>query len=212
MTTQLALYNNALLLIGERNLASLAENREPRRVLDAVWNDDAIKRCLEQGSWNFAIRTVRLDYEPSIQPDFGYQYAFEHPDDYVRLLGLSLDEYFNTPNNDYADEAGYWYASNSELYVRYVSMDASYGGDLSRWPGTFCEYVEHYLASKAVKRLTNNQTDQEVLKRDLKRKLTDARSKDALNDPVGFPPPGNWTRSRMGGNQRDGGNRNKLIG
>ena len=33
---QLSLYNNALTVLGERKIASLTENREPRRVLDDV--------------------------------------------------------------------------------------------------------------------------------------------------------------------------------
>ena len=41
MITRLQLYNSALLLLGERNLASLSENREPRRLLDHVWDTGA---------------------------------------------------------------------------------------------------------------------------------------------------------------------------
>jgi hypothetical protein len=36
--SKLKLYNDALGILGERRLASLTENREPRRVLDEVWD------------------------------------------------------------------------------------------------------------------------------------------------------------------------------
>jgi len=211
-TSQLQIYNEALVILGERQLGNLAENREPRRVLDAIWNEGTITRCLEQGQWNFAIRTVKLSYDPLITPDAGYQYAVQHPDDYVRLVGISLDERFNTPLNAYSDEGSYWYNDNQEIYVRYVSSDADFGANFDLWPGTFVNYVAYYMAEKAVRRLTQNQTDREVLKRDARKALVDARSKDALGDPTKFLPTGSWVRTRVGGVYRDGGNRNSLIG
>ncbi len=38
---QLSLYNRALLIMGQRFLSDLSEEREPRRLLDQVWNDGA---------------------------------------------------------------------------------------------------------------------------------------------------------------------------
>lgn len=81
MTTQLDIYNGALLHCGERFLASLTEQREPRRLLDRVWSSNGVKTCLEQGQWNFAMRTIQIDYDPSIAPSFGYARAFQKPND-----------------------------------------------------------------------------------------------------------------------------------
>ncbi|HET99682.1 MAG TPA: hypothetical protein ENH89_04810, partial [Aurantimonas coralicida] len=66
-TDQLALYNIALAAVGERSIASLTEGREPRRLLDEIWNRGAgaIEYFLEQGYWNFAIRTVQIDRSTS---------------------------------------------------------------------------------------------------------------------------------------------------
>ena len=79
MTTQLDLYNGALLQVGERFLASLTEQREPRRLLDQVWAANGVKTCLEEGQWPFAMRTVQVDYDPSITPTFGYARVFQKP-------------------------------------------------------------------------------------------------------------------------------------
>jgi len=76
---QLGLYNMACTLCGERVLASLTENRESRRLLDQAWTDGnggAIQFCLEQGLWSWAIRSMAYTYSPSVQPLYGYQYAF----------------------------------------------------------------------------------------------------------------------------------------
>lgn len=142
MATQLSIYNGALRILGERKLASLSENREPRRLLDAAWGAGAsegqIRLCLEMGQWTFATRTVMIDYSPSVDPPFGYRYAFDHPDDLIRTVGVFCDEYCTQPLLQYATERGYWYASQQSIYVQYVSSHASYGGDTSQWTEIFC--------------------------------------------------------------------------
>lgn len=198
MASKLSLYNGALRLLGERKLASLTENREPRRVLDDAWDSDALRYCLEQGLWNFATRTVELTYSPSVDPDFGYQYAFDKPTDFVRLVGISLDEYFASPFNSWTDEAGFWFCDNDTIYVRYVSDDASYGADYSLWPETFAKYVEGFLAMEVAPRILQNAAKEDKIDKMLRKLLTDARSKDAMNEPTKFLPPGSWSRSRAG--------------
>lgn len=203
MTTRLSLYNGALLLIGERKLASLSESREPRRVLDDVWDDGAVDYCLEQGLWNFAMRTVEVSYDPDVTPDFGLAYAFSKPDDWVRTAALCSDEYFNDPVTRYADERDYWFADLDTLYVKYVSNDDEYGNDLSLWPQSFVKYVHAYLAEEICERITQHESKLDGIQRKLKKRLSDARSKDAINAPVKFPPAGGWTSARMRGARRD---------
>ena len=154
MASRLGIYNDALGMIGERELANLTENREPRRKLDSVWNRGFVDFVLSRGYWNFATRTLKLDFSTSITPAFGYLRAFDHPTDYIRLVSISEDEYFNDVLNRYVDEGAYWYADGDILYIRYVSNDASFGGDLSKWPEQFAEYAASHMAVKALPRLT----------------------------------------------------------
>jgi len=76
MATKLGLFNGALLMLGERSLATLTENREPRRLLDIVWDGGGVRTCLEAGIWNFAVRAARIEYDPSAEPGFGLDRAF----------------------------------------------------------------------------------------------------------------------------------------
>ena len=78
---KLALYNGSLALLGARKLASLTENQLSRRELDGVFSRGGIRTCLQLGQFNFAIRTVQLDYSPSVEPPFGYTHAFDKPTD-----------------------------------------------------------------------------------------------------------------------------------
>lgn len=212
MTSRLTLYNGALMICGERKLASLTENREPRRLLDDVWTRGAVRFCLEQGQWKFAQRTSKLIYDPSITPSFGYQRGFEKPTDWVRTTKLCSDESFTMPLLRYQEEAGFIFADMDNIYVSYVSDDTTYGSDLSLWPETFREYVECYLASRIVRRLTQSGPTEDMVRTDLKRLLIDARSKDALQGPTAMVPNGTWSESRRGRVRRDNGSRTQLIG
>jgi hypothetical protein len=219
-TSRLELYNDALLVCGERSLASLTENQESRFLLDQVWkNGRGIKYCLEQAQWHFAMNTVQLDYEPGITPPFGLRRAFTKPDDWVITSGVFEDEYQRDPLTQYADEVGYWYADRDLIYVKYVSDAVTFGLDLARWPETFTEYVAAYLASKIIRKLPGGA--EKVIdicddrKGVLHKALVKAKNKAAMTQPQTFPRRGSWVRARQAGKNgfhNDGGSQNNLIG
>lgn len=215
MTDQLSLYNGALRLLGQRKLASLAEDSEPRHLLDDVWGEGAIDACLEEGLWNFATRTVRLDYNPAVEPDFGFQRAFDKPTDWIRTTGVATDGYFRCRMTDdmVKDEGSFWYADIDTIYVRFVSNDSSYGSDLTRWPQSFINFSEAYLALKISPRIVKAANARAELQKIYQGLLTKARGKDAMNEGTAFPPPGGWVTARRGSSGRtDRGGRNNLIG
>lgn len=212
MPSQKSIYNGALTVLGERKLDTLAENREPRYKLDDVWSNEFIDRVLQHGQWNFATRAAKIEASTTITPDFGYQSAFEKPDDFIRTVGVNQDEYFKQPLTQYMDEARTWFADLETLYVRYVSNDSQFGGDLSLWPPNFTEYVEHYLAYKVAPRLTGLSVDIDALKKLVDDRLNDAQATDAMEQPAKFPPKGSWASSRQGFRSGERGKRNQLIG
>lgn len=212
MPSKLTVFNGALREIGERKLSSLTENREPRRVLDSVWDNDFIRQCLSEGLWNFAMRTVELTYSPSVSPDFGYTRAFDKPTDWVRTASMSADDRFATPLLQYNDEAGYWFADLDTLYVRYVSDDDEYGADLSLWSPKFTLFVETELAARTAKRITGSDSEAAAIRKRADDALKKARSVDAMDEPTKMIPRGSWVTARGGRSRRDRGNRGSLIG
>jgi hypothetical protein len=201
MTDKLSLFNAALRELGERKLSSLAENREPRRVLDDVY-DQTIKFCLESGAWNFALRTLRIEPDDSLTIDFGYQYGFTKPVDWLRTVGLSTDERLYDPLIQYSDERGYWWADATPLYVRYISNDEAYGMDLTAWPESFTRYVELSLAHRASLGVVGSESTRKRVEGEMRKAMTHAKSRDAMNDPPAFAPTGSWVRARAGGHYR----------
>ena len=220
MATQLSLYNAALLLIGERKLASLVENREPRRALDAVWDlkgdgtSSFVNFVLEAGQWKFALKTVRLQVSADVIPAFGYTYAYKQPVDYVRIVAISLAEYMALPVNEYQAEGLHWFLDQDEVYMTYVSNSApACGTGLAEWPPHFTQYAETLLASKVCKRLTGDDQLWKDLVALSARYLAKAEAIDAMAGPTKFLPPGAWTQSRnTRGGRRDNGSRSRLTG
>jgi len=200
VTDKLTLYNLVLGHLRERRLASLSENREPRRVLDDFF-DQVQQECLEEGLWNFMIRAVSEDASATVVPGFGWKYAFTIPLDWVRTVLISTVETFSPPLLDYAEETGYWYANWTPLFIRYQSSDTLYGKNLGAWSGVFTAFVALKLAEEACGKITGSTTLLEGptgISARLKRARTKAKSNDAMNQPPGEMPTGTWARSRRG--------------
>ena len=209
---KLSIYNGALTFIGERKLSALTDNVESRRLLDDVWDGGGVDKCLEQGQWKFAMRTSMLDYSSSVTPSFGYEYAFEKPSDLIKLCALCSDEFFDTPLLQYTEEAGFWFASLDTIYIQYVSNDGSYGTDYSLWPGSFKSFVEAWFGCEIVLKITQSETKEDAKKKELKKILTEAKSKTAMDGPTKFLPVGTFRTARHSGRIGDNGYRSRLIG
>lgn len=215
MASQLSLYNDALMLCGERPLATLTDNVEGRRLLDTVWNNGGVDICLSAAFWDFAVRTQMLDYDPDEDPAFGYSYAFTIPSDLVKVMAICTDEYLRTPMTEYTREAGYWYADLTPIYVQYISNESTqYGGDIGNWPQEFKEFVAAHFAKQIVYAVSKDADRIQLVNDAYKQRKHDAKNEAMLAQPPSFYPTGSWVRSRVGGSSRyDGGNKNgPLIG
>lgn len=218
MATRLQIYNNALQVLGQPFIASLTENTRSRRELDQAWDSGAPDYCLEQGQWQFALRTEKIEPDPDTDTQFGFANAFNKPIDWILTSALCSDERFDTPLLAYTDETDFWFADITPIYVKYVSNDDNYGNNLARWPTTFQDYVATYLAGKVCLSVG---AGSEMLSALMKPKdgllaiaLTKARSRAAMTQPTRFAARGSWVNARNGRSNgyRDRGNPGSLIG
>lgn len=217
MADRLSIYNDALLLCGESRLKTLTDNREARHTLDTVWNNGAINACLEEAIWNFAVRATRPTYATDIEPPWGYRRAYQKPDDWIQTDAIASDEFFASPLTRFEDEGGYWYCDLDEIFVRYVSNDASYGNDMGKWTQSFTDYVSAHLAQRIVKKLTKDKQRHQMVEVELRDRRLNAKNKDARGEPTRFRAPGAWSSSRYGrrgsrGPRGDGGSPGSLTG
>lgn len=201
--TKLSIANGALRILREGSITQneLTNNtREAARLFNAVWDDGGVDACLQAGEWRFARRTVVLDASPSIEPDFGLQYVFEKPTDWVRTVGLWSDEMLSCPlvDTQMREEAGYWFAAYETIYATYISNDASYGNDYSLWSNSFLKFVQAYFASEIAGPLSSEGIDAVKMKNMY---LKEARSVDGLSDTSRTLPAGSWVSARMSGSR-----------
>ena len=215
--SQLSLYNGALSICGERRLAALSDDREARYLLDDAWGRGAVKYCLERAFWNFAVRSVKATATTStaVTVSFGSSEVYDKPSDWVRTITMASNEAFSNLLTDvsYKDEGGYWFSTINPLYVRYISNGSGFGNDFNLWTEGFARVVESYLAVQIAPHLKKSAVDQAKIEKTHADFLRVAKSTDAMNEGVSFPPEGSWTRARRGGRNRgDRGNPNQLTG
>lgn len=213
--TKLQLYNIAAFAIGEEKFTDISEDRESRRAMDEVYDRGKgfVFAVLEQGHWNHGMRAVKVDASTSVTPAFGFTFAHDKPTDFVKLNMISADESFTEPLNQYEFEGDYIYTFVDPLYMRYVSNDALFGGDFSRWPDSFSEWAGTWLAKQIAPKSLSEPDYKDLLDKE-KKLLRTARARDASMEPTRFVPLSTWARSRYGrtGTRRDRGSRGSLTG
>jgi len=195
MADRLEIYTGALRLLGPSELASLTEDRPERHKLDAAWNT-SVKYLLSKGMWNFAIRTVEIGYAEDVEPLFGFQHAFNKPDDWIRTVSISATANFLEGILRYEDETSYWHTDFETIYVRYVSNDDAYGWNVGAWGEPFAKALEAYLAFECGLPISADRGNRNDLYTLYKTRLNEAKTLDAVDERVRTSPPGRWTRSR----------------
>lgn len=214
---RLAIYNDALVSILGEDRVFADEDSKAKRVMDMIWNGDsghaAVANALERHGWNFAMRTQELYPEASFTTQFGEEFVFAIPDDYARLESLATEPGFAVPltARAYRVEAGFVYADMDLLYIRYVSVDPTYGLNSALWPAGFKKYLAGYLAFEAAEALTNDSSKQDRAAFRMEQSIAGAKAIDGMAEGAKFPPTGSWARTRLGSRRGDGGYRTSLI-
>ena len=198
MATKLRLYKAAARHCEQRQVTSLTETTVTRRALDDIYDDGFLDGILEDGDWEFAMRFVKIEENTSVEPSFGYQKAFDRPSDFVRLNMISADEYLQTPLRAYRINPDYFFADIDPLYLRYVSNDSSYGGDLSNWTQSVNEYAGYKLAKHLAVALNLPAGKIDRLDDRCMKSLKNARTKDAILNPTKFRAEGRWASAKRG--------------
>lgn len=212
MATKLGLFNGALLELGHAALSDTGEAVEAGRLLVERYSQ-TVSECLASGSWNFAMETIQADYDTGVTPNFGFSKVFAKPSDWLRTYAVSADENFSVPLLQYYDDANFWSADVSPIYVRYVSNDTGLGFELNRWTPAFTRFVELSLAERVGYRITQSDSKMEAVEDRARAARKFAIGQDTMNEPQPkFAPPGSWTTARGGATNRDRGSRSSLTG
>ena len=152
-TTQLSLYKEALLLVGERTLDDLADDVESRHQLDIAY-ENAADYCLELISPVFARTTLKLITFVT-SDNHAYDNVFTLPADYLSMVEVYSDEKLDQPINRYIIEGDTLACNYSAIYLRYTSN----ARELAIWDGGFAKVVAAYLATEIAPRIAPDETE-----------------------------------------------------
>lgn len=181
MAEKLRIYNDALFELETRPITGLTDDRPERRGLDYLW-PSVEEFLLEAGMWNFALRVEELQPSDTATTSFGWTYVYEFPDDYVKTIAVSEDEWLQNTLRSFSNEGDYLMAEIDPLYLGYVSNDIEYGRDVGKWPPTFARAFALELAARGSGNIGSlSSAKREKLRGEADKMRKKARSKDAFN-------------------------------
>jgi hypothetical protein len=195
----LSIYNDALFILGQEQLISVNDDSQRRSVLDAALSQSTVEFHLEDTAWKFALASGKIDYNPSVEPSWGYRRAFDKPADLLSIDGVFYDEYMRSPLKDYSDEGGYFFADVDSLYFQYISNNTL--SQPSTWPAYFRKVISAELAFASAGVLGGDAVKAAIV---LEARVSSAKSNDAMQSPPRILAPGNWARSRNQGSSGRG--------
>lgn len=171
-TSPVEICNSALARVGSERITSLSDDNPRARMLNEQY-DKVRKSILRAHPWNFAKRRVELA-AITTEPEFGWDYYFQLPDDCLRVLVIDDEE------APWAVEGRYLACDNSTVEILYIS-DVS---DTQQFDPHFDEALAAQIAANISYFLTQSVTLRQDLMREAKELLATARS---FNGQEGSP-------------------------
>lgn len=193
------IYNRALQILGLEEINSNTDDSVRKVKLDVALSSDLVESLLEDTAWHWAITTVKIQENPSLEPEWGFRTVFDKPDNIQRLDGVFVDEYLQVPLKNYKDEGEYIFAEQSEIYVQYVNRD--YLNDPATWPVHFKRLVAAAMARDAAPSFQKNAQEKYDILATFKEAQLESKNIDTMQSPPRIISNGSWTSSRFRGNQ-----------
>ena len=185
-----ALYNKALEILELDPINSNDDESERKIALDYALDNKAVETVFELIAWDFPIKSVKLEYDTSVTPEWGYQYAFAVPSDLVRIESFASDEYFRNPVN-YLQEGDYYFCDENIIYLKYVANTLFANPD--GWP----TYIFNLVAAEMARRSTRLPgTDKSHVEFKYQEYKEEAYNTDAQRNSPQVITEGNWNRAR----------------
>lgn len=194
------IYNDALQILGLDEITTNDDDSNRRSKLDRTLDSGLVADILEDTGWQFGFQSIKIYFDPSVEPSFGHRYAIPKPTDLHRLDGIYTDEHMVVPMDRYADENSYWFCAYQEAYVMYISKNFLANPDA--WPNFFRRYVAATMAKDAAPTLDLKPDREDRVNAVYEERKSSAMATDAMQSPPRKIAEGNWTQSRFRGGFR----------
>jgi len=199
------IYNDALLILGLDEITSNNDDSDRRAKLDRALDAGLVESVLEDTSWTFGLSSVKITFDPSLEPEFGYTRVHQKPSDMQIINGVYQDEYMREALRYYKDEGSHFFSDLDTIYVEFVSTD--FLTNPSNWPAYFRRLIAGKLARDAAASI-NEQPENIKIRIQRSEAAYQDRKEDAMSIDVMNAPPrilarGEWTSARFRGGDRN---------
>lgn len=200
MATKTEIFNRALIKLGVNTVTSPDDPSEQARKCSAVYSS-LLKAELRKNPWTFAVTRVELAALAET-PAFGWQYGYQLPADFVRVVQIGEYWEFNQirvatdqPTVPYTIE-GRKILTNyaAPLRIRYVH---NVEDDTETWDHLFVEAFSCRLGVEVCESLTKNQTKLANMLRLYKDAVAEAKRLNAIELPPVPLADNSWITTRI---------------
>jgi len=194
------IYNDALLVMGLEEITTNTDDSNRRTKLDRAVDTGIVAQLLEITGWTFATTTTQSNYDPSVEPAWGFSRAHSYPVNMHRIDGYFYDEYLQQPLKLYTDEGDKIFTDQDTIYVQYISTN--FLTNPSNWPAHFKALVAARMATDAAASLRREGADPVRAKEIYDDRESSSKSIDAMAAPPRKLANGSWAASRFRGGYR----------
>jgi hypothetical protein len=169
MASQVEITNLALSRIGANTITSLTDGTAEQKLAVVTW-DIARRACLRDHAWNFACKDVELN-QISGYTAFEYDYAYQLPSDYIRLL-----QFYGNPN--FRVQGRRILTDETVCKIKYI-YDVT---DSPDWDASFTDLMAQRMAVDMAYALTKSQSSADSMYAIYNQKLKLAKHIDSTED------------------------------
>lgn len=191
--------NLALGRLGAGRIASFVDGTQPATIMN-LYYEITRQQCLNAYAWQFAKKRASLP-QLTEAPAFGFQYQYELPSDFLRLL--QVGDYY--PRYDYSlvvnkNTSEYQIEGNRILTNMQAPLNITYIADIqdtTKFTPLFAKYFYTTLAFEACEQITQSNTKADALFQEATLALKKAIMAEKVQMPPEQMPSGAVTDARL---------------
>ncbi len=186
LVTQIGVCNSALIKVGAELISDITQTDRSARLLKNLW-DHVRDQVLRDHPWHFAVKRVVLA-PTGTAPAFDYDYAYDLPNDWIRVLRM---------DDDHID----WILENGQILTNESTLNCIYifrQDDPSLWDASFGEAFAWKLAEQIAYPLTQSLALKQEMTKSYKEALSLARSMNGVEGIMRGLIANTWTDQRLG--------------
>ena len=189
MSDSVSISNRALQRLGAKRITSLSQDTPNARSCNFCY--DELRRAeLRAHPWSCAIKRIQISADAT-DPLFGKSKRYLLPSDFIRIM--PLDPAQNSLDFDYQIEGNYIYTDDaSPINLRYI-YDLE---DVSIMDALLREAISMRMAKEMCEEITQSNTKMELVQRDYKLAVREARKTNAIESIAQEPPEDTWVTVR----------------